>query len=212
MLRLEVNRHRCSVRAFGRLVRLYRKSRGWTQETLAMRSGYSDRVIRKMELNGFVAPRTVVDVAETLSTDTRKIDPKSLWLTCENQVRLFCEVMQGVWTDHQEIAKSLFAFQPSVKISGTPWSNLVRELSDPVNVAEWAVELASSFERSGMGNLRIHRCIKDKQFKVVGFPVCKHQALGGRLRCVEVQMEFDELEMSKLEVRFETDSNRDIVS
>ena len=56
-------------------VRAGRAAAGWSQEELAARAGYSDRLIRKLEGGGTVRARTLADVL-------RALDPASPCPAC----------------------------------------------------------------------------------------------------------------------------------
>jgi len=53
-----------SVQVDGRRLKQLRKALGWTQETVALKAGYTDRLIRKLERGGPVAARTLRDVLD----------------------------------------------------------------------------------------------------------------------------------------------------
>ena len=58
---------RNSVSVKGIVVRENRQELGWTQEHLAIKSGYTDRLIRKLESGGPVNIETVKDVVDALN-------------------------------------------------------------------------------------------------------------------------------------------------
>ena len=70
-----------SVRVDGRWLKKIRNSLGWTQQIAADKSGYTDRLIRKLERGGPVARDTLKDVLDTyresLPQESRAPLPKS---------------------------------------------------------------------------------------------------------------------------------------
>lgn len=60
------------------ILRQLRESRGWTQRELAIRSGYTDRLVSKAESGRSVSAHTVEVLAETLSTPDQPIYPEDL--------------------------------------------------------------------------------------------------------------------------------------
>ena len=78
-------------RANGSRVRDLRKARGWTQLTLAARSGYSERVIRKAEASEPLRPDVLVSLAEALSTPEEPITVAMLTTDPLPLVRRFFE-------------------------------------------------------------------------------------------------------------------------
>ena len=60
------------------LFRQLREQRGWTQATLAAKSGYSLRLISKMEAGKSVSPQSHQDVADALSLPERPVSVDDL--------------------------------------------------------------------------------------------------------------------------------------
>jgi len=59
-------------------LRHLRMEKGWSQEELAKRSGYSERLIRKAESGGTVSTQTIRDLAEALSDEERRVTYQEL--------------------------------------------------------------------------------------------------------------------------------------
>ena len=57
----------------GQRLQTLRQSAGLTQEELAEKAGYSDRLIRKAEASGPLRKSTIADLAEALSTTLQKV-------------------------------------------------------------------------------------------------------------------------------------------
>lgn len=60
------------------LLRQLREQRGWTQATLAAKSGYSLRLISKMESGKSISPQSLQDVADALSLPERPVSVDDL--------------------------------------------------------------------------------------------------------------------------------------
>ena len=60
------------------LVRAYRERRGWTQVQLAVRAGFSERLVRKAESGEAVRMETVDILAQALSTDAERLSGRDL--------------------------------------------------------------------------------------------------------------------------------------
>jgi transcriptional regulator with XRE-family HTH domain len=60
------------------MLRHFREKRGWTQDELAARAGYSKRVVAKAEAGGSLDPTTVEVLAEALSTADSPVYPEDL--------------------------------------------------------------------------------------------------------------------------------------
>jgi transcriptional regulator with XRE-family HTH domain len=72
----------------GHRIKYFRNKLGWTQSQLALRSGYSERLIRRAEAGEPLSEQTAVDLAAALSTEKRKVtvndfstDPLALAMT-----------------------------------------------------------------------------------------------------------------------------------
>lgn len=62
-----------SIAANPRLLRQLRIARGWTQEELGKRAGYTGRLIRKAESGGRVRTAALADIAQCLSTTAQPV-------------------------------------------------------------------------------------------------------------------------------------------
>ncbi len=87
--------HQRGVQVQGEYLRYLRRSRGWTQQELARRAGYCDRLIRKAERNGFLLPETIEVLAETLSSSVSIVDPSTLWLLPRTKIDLLLRILRG---------------------------------------------------------------------------------------------------------------------
>jgi hypothetical protein len=67
-----------SIPCNGRLLRYYREQRGWTQIELAVRAGYSERLVRKAESDGTIRPESLEVLALALSTPQQKLQAGDL--------------------------------------------------------------------------------------------------------------------------------------
>ncbi|QDU55500.1 helix-turn-helix domain-containing protein [Aeoliella mucimassa] len=67
-----------SLSCMGDVLRRYRKRRGWTQDELAIRSGYSLRLVRKAEAGQPVNIDTIEILAEALSTSDDPLPPEDV--------------------------------------------------------------------------------------------------------------------------------------
>ena len=65
----------------GDLMRYLREKRGWTQQDLADKSGYSKRLISKAESGGSISVEAIEVLAETLSTNDHQLVSEDL--TCD---------------------------------------------------------------------------------------------------------------------------------
>src|SRR6476646_3797432 len=75
----------------GPLLRHFREKRGWTQDELATRAGYSKRVIAKAEAGGSLHQDTVDVLASALSTDGECVYPEDLLASPKALARRFVE-------------------------------------------------------------------------------------------------------------------------
>lgn len=87
--------HQRGVQVQGEYLRYLRRVRGWTQQDLAERAGYCDRLIRKAEKDGFLLPETIEVLAEALSTPESPVEPSDLWLLPRTKVDLFLQLLRG---------------------------------------------------------------------------------------------------------------------
>lgn len=78
-------------RANGPRIRELRKARGWTQLTLASRTGYSERVIRKAEKSEPIRHDVLATIAQALSTPAEPITVAMLTSDPVQIVRRFYE-------------------------------------------------------------------------------------------------------------------------
>ena len=69
------------------MLRFLRGRRGWTQDDLAIKAGYTDRIIRKAEASGSLHPDTIEILAEALSGDDWTVNPEDLVTTPELMAR-----------------------------------------------------------------------------------------------------------------------------
>jgi len=60
------------------LIRAYRERRGWTQVELAVRAGFSERLVRKAESGDPIRMDTVEALAEVLSTEAEPLQARDL--------------------------------------------------------------------------------------------------------------------------------------
>ncbi len=75
----------------GKLFTIHRKQLGLTQKELALKSGYSERLIRKAEAGGRLNWLTINDLAKTFSNENLLISPEELVHSPEMMVRKFWE-------------------------------------------------------------------------------------------------------------------------
>lgn len=68
----------CPVNALA--LKTFRTTLEWTQQELAQRSGYSERLIRKAEAGGTVSLQSIQDIADTLSTPQVPVSYEQLLL------------------------------------------------------------------------------------------------------------------------------------
>jgi transcriptional regulator with XRE-family HTH domain len=87
--------HQRGIQVQGEYLRYLRKLRGWTQQDLAERAGYCDRLIRKAERDGFLMPETIEVLAQTLSTPEAHIEPNLLWLLPKTKIWLLLRLLRG---------------------------------------------------------------------------------------------------------------------
>lgn len=67
-----------SLPCSGEVLRHYREKRGWTQEELANRAGFTKRLVAKAEANGSLKPYSIEVLAETLSEGADEVFPEDL--------------------------------------------------------------------------------------------------------------------------------------
>ncbi len=109
-----------------RLLRQLRSARGWTQEELGKRAGYTGRLIRKAELGGRIRLVVLQDIAESLSTATEPVtvemlshDPQriaQLWMTS------FDELGVGMLSRLKDYLADDFVFQCAGNVSTFPFN------------------------------------------------------------------------------------------
>ncbi len=117
-----------SVPCNGEQLRHFRNKRGWTQDDLATRSGYSKRVVAKAEAGGSVNPDTLEVLAATLSIDGECIHIEDLLATPKALAQRYIETFRQ---HEHELAARCWDFladdmvclvaggDPSVPLSGT---------------------------------------------------------------------------------------------
>ena len=66
---LETRKLKRSLPVNGEMLRFLRNRRGWTQEDLASKAGYSERAVRKAESSGGLHPDTIEILAEDRDRD-----------------------------------------------------------------------------------------------------------------------------------------------
>jgi len=99
--------HQRGVQVQGEYLRYLRKARGWTQQDLAERAGYCDRLIRKAERDGFLLPETIEVLAQTLSTPESPIDPSILWLLPRTKIGLLLRLLRGERQATENVMKAI---------------------------------------------------------------------------------------------------------
>jgi len=82
-----------SVHVIGERVRFYRNRLGWTQEDLAKKAGYTDRLIRKAEHGGVLTRETLENLAEALSTSDLQLDAWDLCRSPHSTQQLFLKLI-----------------------------------------------------------------------------------------------------------------------
>lgn len=88
----------------GSLLKERRLLRGWTQEELADKSGFSVRLIAKAEAGGSVSTETIDSLAETLTTEKHPLFPEDL---AANPKQLMLELLGNLDKHREEfVAKS----------------------------------------------------------------------------------------------------------
>ncbi len=111
---LETRKLKRSLPVNGEMLRFLRNRRGWTQEDLASKAGYSERVVRKAESSGGLHPDTIEILAEALSGPDWTVDPEDLITTPEalartvinayrNQERQVVANVQGLLHDELKV-------------------------------------------------------------------------------------------------------------
>jgi transcriptional regulator with XRE-family HTH domain len=78
----------------GESIRRIRQALGWTQQELAQRSGYCDRLIRKAEKGGALGTETIAVLAEALSTDLEPVSVQDLLVTESWPLRQICRSIE----------------------------------------------------------------------------------------------------------------------
>lgn len=84
-----------SVQVAGNLLREFRTKLNWTQEDLAKASGYSSRLIRKLESNGAAEIETLENIAEALSIRGNQVTPEMLTLNIVATARAWMDALNA---------------------------------------------------------------------------------------------------------------------
>ncbi|MEM6688418.1 MAG: nuclear transport factor 2 family protein, partial [Planctomycetota bacterium] len=113
-----------SIPCDGNAVRLFRKNLDWTQKTLATKSGYSERLIRKAEAGEPLDPETIEHLAEALTFGDQTIAPEDLCMTplvlVQNFISAFVEFgSEGV----AAASRDYFSDDLEIWIAGDPAIN-----------------------------------------------------------------------------------------
>lgn len=72
-----------SARINGSAVRTFRQQAGFTQNVLAVRAGYTDKLIRKAEASGVLRIKTILDLADALCTERQTVTTSDLLFQSE---------------------------------------------------------------------------------------------------------------------------------
>jgi transcriptional regulator with XRE-family HTH domain len=86
--------HQRSTLVLGNRLKQFRKDRGWTQQELADRSGYCDRLIRKAERGGPVSEEALQVLAMTLSDQGFVVTALDLKSCSEASTQYLLELLQ----------------------------------------------------------------------------------------------------------------------
>ena len=110
----------------GERLKYYRKLLGWTQEELASRSGYSDRLIRKAEGGHTLSYDTIQNLAQTLSSKSKTLKAYDLISSPQRNARLLIDFGFSGSSDirlvHEFAAmdcKLEFDGEPRIPLTGT---------------------------------------------------------------------------------------------
>lgn len=105
-----------------------RQARGWTQEELSKRSGYSVRVIRKAEASGNLRLSTLRHLCETLSQDSGTVSIEDLTSSILTVAKSFIRAYDHFGVDmvdhiqhhlHDEFSYTIHADRNTVPYGGT---------------------------------------------------------------------------------------------
>lgn len=116
-----------SVPVFGQRLKELRKQRGWTQQELADRAGYCERLVRKAELGGCVSEETLQVLAQTLSESASLVTTWDLRKECSLVHVDLADALTSPGADGWKRLPNLFSFdchidfirvQPALPISG----------------------------------------------------------------------------------------------
>lgn len=104
-----------TVAVNGQQLQSLRLQAGLTQEELARKSGYSDRLIRKAEASGLLRRSTIAHLTAALSTCDRKVNADDLMFSRESLTR---EVFSALLIGTSENTESMFQFlHPELQLS-----------------------------------------------------------------------------------------------
>jgi len=136
-----------SIQVIGERVRFYRNRNGWTQEDLAKKAGYSDRLIRKAEHGGILTRETIENLAEALSTSDLQLEAMDLCRSPRSTQQLFLKIILEPF-EAGPIEKLLFnesSLECDCKNEGIPFSGL---FEGHEAIAQWITSFNSCVVRS----------------------------------------------------------------
>lgn len=139
-------------RAAGERIRALRKERGWTQLELAVRSGYSERVIRKAEACGTLSHGVLEVLAATFATAERHLAAQDLVFDPLAAARLFMECYDRHEREMLPHIRHLLADDVSFVFNADPERNpLSGTWAGPEGVQAYLDRFFGMFARVGTG-------------------------------------------------------------
>lgn len=109
-----------SLSCNGELIRFYRAQLGWSQEELAARAGYSDRLIRKAESGQTVHADTIEVLAMALSSASQAVTPEELVSDPMRLAKSFCQILSEDEANAAARSEPILAPDLQMTVAGDP--------------------------------------------------------------------------------------------